>query len=82
MRHSAVACEVYQTTDVAYRNDSELSNNVNCDTVVQNRESALRGPSSGHDGDHTEYKGDNRKGDRHETLGAALCQAINTKYEK
>lgn len=78
MRHSAVACDIYQTTDVEYRNDSELSNKVNCDSAVQNRKSALRGPSSGHDGDHTKYKGDDRESDRHETLDAPFCQAINT----
>jgi hypothetical protein len=28
-------------------------------------------------GDHTEHKGDDRKGDRKETLDETLCQAMN-----
>jgi hypothetical protein len=35
------------------------------------------GPSGAHYGDQTEHKGNDRKGDRHETLDATFCQAMN-----
>jgi hypothetical protein len=36
------------------------------------------GPTITHYGDHTEHKGDDRKGDRQETLEETLCQAMNS----
>ncbi len=47
--------------------------------VVQHgKKSALECPSSDHYGDQTEYEGNDRKGDRRETLDATLSQAVNT----
>lgn len=77
MKHSAVACDVYQTTDVTYLTDSELSNNVNCDSAVRHEKPAPMGPSSAHYGDQTEHKGDDRKGDWREALDEADRQSID-----
>jgi hypothetical protein len=63
MRLSAVACDVYQTTDVAYPNDWELQI-MSIRTRLLAWKTARRGPSTGHISDNTEHKGYGRKGDR------------------
>jgi hypothetical protein len=74
MRHSAVVCDVYQTTDVPYLDDSELwimSTGVRLFSMK--KKYALLRPSSGHYGGHTKHEGYGRKEDGRETLYATLC---------
>ena len=77
MRHSATVCETYQTTDVAYLNGWELWK---CQSGVERaaiKKDTLLCPTSGHYGDHTEHKGNDRKEHRCKTLDKTLCQAVN-----
>jgi hypothetical protein len=73
MRHSAAVCDAYQTTDVAYLNDWELWIMSIGGRVFSMKKYALLRPSSGHYGDHTEHKGNDRKEHRCETLDETLC---------
>jgi hypothetical protein len=79
MRHSATACDVYQMTEKAYLYRWELSNGVNWNSSVGMKKNALRDPSSGRCSDHTEHKGNERKGYRSKTLDATLGQAMDPK---
>ena len=78
MRHPAVDCDAYQTTDVACSSDTDLWIMSRESVVQHGKKSALECPSSDHYGDQTEYEGNDRKGDRRETLDATLSQAVNT----
>ena len=79
MRHSAVACDVYQMTEKAYLYRWELLNSVNWNSAVRIIKNPLLDPRSGRCGDHTEHKGNGRKRHRRKTLDATLGQAMNTK---
>ena len=79
MRHSAIVCDAYQTTDVEYLYDSGLwIMSIGGRVLSIKRNHTPLPPSRGHNGDHTEHKGNDRKEHRCEALDETLCEAMNT----